>query len=73
MIEYYGDGCDFEILNNSMILDPRFKNVSFASSDSLLDELTEAATERSIAATPVHPHNMLPPPVCLFQDVKKEN
>jgi len=27
--------------------------VSFASSDSLLDELTEAATERSITATPV--------------------
>jgi len=36
-----------------MLLDPRFKSVSFASSDSLLDELTEAATERSITATPV--------------------
>ena len=40
--EYYGNGCDVEVLNKCMLLDPRFKNVSFASSDILLDELTEA-------------------------------
>jgi len=50
--EYYGDGCDMEVLNKCMLLDPRFKNVSFASSDSLLDELTEIAKNRSSVATP---------------------
>jgi len=47
--EYYGDGCDMEVLNKCMLLDPRFKNVS---SDSLLDELTEIAKNRSSVATP---------------------
>jgi len=43
--EYCGDGCDLEILNKSMLLDPRFKNVLFASTDSLLVELTETAKD----------------------------
>ena len=34
-----------------MLLDPRFKNVSFVSSDSLLDELTETARNRSSVTT----------------------
>ena len=52
--EYYGDGCDLEILNKSMLLDIQFKNVLFPSTDSLLDELTETAKDRSVTTTPVN-------------------
>ena len=48
--EYYGEGCDLEVLDKAMLLDPRFKNVSFVSSDILLPELTETARKLSIAA-----------------------
>ena len=55
--EYYGDGCDLEVLNKCMLLDPRFKNVSFASSDILLNELTEVSRNRvSVAATASSSH-----------------
>ena len=52
--KYYGDGCTLEILNKSMLLDPWFKILLFASTDSLLDELTETAKDRSVTATPVN-------------------
>ena len=37
--EYYGEGCDMDVLDKAMLLDPRFKNVAFVSSDILLPEL----------------------------------
>ena len=47
--EYYGEDCDMEVLNKAMLLDPRFKNASFVSSDILLPELIETARK-----TPPH-------------------
>ena len=47
MNEYYGEGCDMEVLDKAMLLDPRFKNVSFLSSDILLPELKQTAREIS--------------------------
>ena len=47
MNEYYGEGCDMEVLDKAMLLDPRFKNVSFVSSDILLPELKQTAREIS--------------------------
>ena len=47
MNEYYGEGCDMEVLDKAMLLDPWFKNVSFVSSDILLSELKQTAREIS--------------------------
>ena len=43
--EYYGEDCDMQVLNKAMLLDPRFKNALFVSSDILLPELIEIARE----------------------------
>ena len=39
IVQYYGEGCDLGMLDKAMLLDPRFKNVIFVSSDILLPEL----------------------------------
>ena len=36
---YCGEGCDLAMLDKAMLMDPRFKNVTFVSSDILLPEL----------------------------------
>jgi len=41
---YYGEDCDLGILDKAMLLDPRFKNVTFVSSDILLPELVQVAS-----------------------------
>jgi len=42
--QYYGEGCDLAMLDKAMLLDPRFKNVTFVSSDILLPELVEVTS-----------------------------
>ena len=41
--EYYGHDCDLSVFDKAMLLDPRFKNASFMSSDCLLQEMAAAS------------------------------
>ena len=65
--EYYGDSCDFKILNKSMLPDPWFKNMLFASTDSLPDELTETDKKKDLSRPLLlihaQPHQVPQPPV----------
>ena len=36
---YCGEGCDLAMLDKAMLMNPRFKNVTFVSSDIVLPEL----------------------------------
>ena len=58
--EYYGRDCDLSVLDKAMLLDPRFKNVSFLSSDCLLQEM--AAVAVSPLASEASTSNVQPPP-----------
>ena len=55
MNEYYSDGCDMEVLDKAMLLDPRYKNVLFVSSNILLPELKQ--TTREISRLPTSDTN----------------
>ena len=55
--QYYGHDCDLSVLDEAMLLDPRFKNVS---SDCLLQEMAEVAASPS--ASEPSTSNVQPPP-----------
>ena len=61
--QYYGEGCDLGMLDKVMLLDPRFKNVTFVSSDILLPELVEVASSVPLESqSPVESANKSPAP-----------
>ena len=47
LLEYYGDEAHLALLNKATVLDPRFKNAPFVSTDGLVEEMVNIITTSS--------------------------